>query len=254
MYPFKISSLQDREAFYTGEFDIEKGEEWFEKHPPAPQLFALDAGTETKIAKDPEKINQIINLDSGISFEKLKEKLIHYLPEDAYYDRNRYKEPQKALAMIQKKDYFNNPNFLGQELAFDMDSDNLKCEQCRNKKFIDFCLNCFNNLKKKVPEAYGLLKEEFKQVEIIYSGRGFHFHIFDKKAYALSLEEREACNERLKGYFMDPWVSRGRIRLIRLPYSLNALVSRIVTPLTLKEVEILDISADERVIPEFLKK
>ena len=254
MYPFRISALEEREAFYTKQFDIRKLEEWFEKHDNRPQRFAIDPGTETKIIKDRSKLNEIINFNANISYAELKEKLVENAPEDAYYDRNQYKDPQKAMELIRKKKYFQNPNFLGQELAFDMDSDNLECAKCKKKKFTDFCPDCFRRLTEKVPEAHDIIRQDFRKIEVIYSGRGYHFHVFDKKAYALSLEEREAYNQKLKQYFIDPWVSRGRIRLIRLPYSLNALVSRIAIPLKLEEINALDVSSDTRVVPEFLKR
>ena len=54
--------------------------------------------------------------------------------------------------------------------------------------------------------------------------------------FRATVKEREEINKELKNFPIDPWVSRGYIRLIRLPYSLNALISRIVTPLRTKKV------------------
>jgi hypothetical protein len=43
------------------------------------------------------------------------------------------------------------------------------------------------------------------------------------------------------------------VRLIRLPYSLHGMVSRIVTPLNVSELEGFNPIEDERCIPAFLK-
>jgi DNA primase catalytic subunit len=51
---------------------------------------------------------------------------------------------------------------------------------------------------------------------------------------------------------MDEWVPSGGMRLIRLPYSLNGLVGRIVMPLAQKELEVFDPIGDKRTIPKFL--
>jgi hypothetical protein len=44
------------------------------------------------------------------------------------------------------------------------------------------------------------------------------------------------------------------MRLIRLPWSLNGLVSRIALPLTKKELESFDAVHDERCLPKFLSQ
>jgi DNA primase catalytic subunit len=44
------------------------------------------------------------------------------------------------------------------------------------------------------------------------------------------------------------------MRLIRLPYSLHGLVSRIVVPVEKSELERFDPVSDERCIPKFLSR
>ena len=56
-----------------------------------------------------------------------------------------------------------------------------------------------------------------------------------------------------KGFAIDEWVTLGEMRLIRLPFSLHGLVSRIVLPLEKSEVERFDPVNDERCIPRFLR-
>ncbi len=237
MYKFRASTLEERKEFYEKEFDINKVNRWFRRKP---QLFAVDMGSETRIIKDKSKLNKMISLRPN----NLRIKLINYLPEDVYYDRNIYKDSEECLRKLCFKKCFNCDNFLGQELAFDVDSDNIPCS-CKK----EFCSKC---LPLAVDNGFRLadyLKNYFKNVEVVYSGRGAHVHVFDKKAYTLTVKEREELNKEVKQFYIDPWVSRGYIRLIRLPYSLNALVSRIVMPL--KKKKILNYKES---VPKFLQK
>jgi DNA primase catalytic subunit len=55
------------------------------------------------------------------------------------------------------------------------------------------------------------------------------------------------------GFEIDEWVTAGEMRLIRLPYSLNGLVSRIAVPLEKNEIEKFDPVHDFRCIPAFLQ-
>jgi len=91
-------------------------------------------------------------------------------------------------------------------------------------------------------------------MRIVYSGRGFHVHVFDPEAYAFGDKKRReiARAEKEKGFAIDEWVTAGEMRLIRLPYSLHGLVSRIVVPLEKSELEKFDPIHDKRCIPKFL--
>ena len=57
----------------------------------------------------------------------------------------------------------------------------------------------------------------------------------------------------LKGLPIDRWVSGGHSKLMRLPFSLHGVVSRVVLQLTENEMESFDPGSDERVMPGFLK-
>jgi DNA primase catalytic subunit len=59
---------------------------------------------------------------------------------------------------------------------------------------------------------------------------------------------------KAKGFGIDEWVTAGEMRLIRLPYSLHGLVSRIVLPLKKSELERLNPVSDVRCIPKFLSE
>ncbi|MEK6907275.1 MAG: DNA primase [Nanoarchaeota archaeon] len=249
---FKQSSLKDREKFYKKEFDLKKVASWLKKLPYKPQFFVIDAGSETKIIKDKNKLKKLIFFKPYMNLKELKKKLIKHLPEDVYYDRNIYKNPWKCLKNFNFKNAPYSKNFFGQELAFDVDPENINCPSCGKKFFPKFCKVCSKMTIEDGYKIYKELKKKFNKVEIVYSGRGCHVHVLDKKAYKLGLDERKKLNNKFKKYAIDPWVSYGRIRLIKLPYSLNTLSSRIVTPLKIKEISKFN-PDEKKFIPKFLK-
>jgi DNA primase catalytic subunit len=111
-------------------------------------------------------------------------------------------------------------------------------------------------VKREATELYEYLANRFSELKVVYSGRGFHIHVLDKLAYKLNNQERLNLAQQVKkeGFHIDEWVTSGEMRLIRLPYSLNGLVSRIVLPLTKDELESFDAVHDERCLPKFLSK
>lgn len=226
-YPFRPATLAERRAFYEKEFSIRKLKAYFKGKPP--QLCALDAGTETGIIIN----KKLKGFMLYCKFENLMEKIRQYVPEDVYYDRNRYGDPEEALRTLK----FN--QWMTQELVFDVDTDNIRCT-CRK-----VCDTCLTNAYREALKLNGELHKKFQHTKILYSGRGFHIHVLDKSAYKLSIPEREQLNKRFGKFPIDPWVSRGYIRLIRMPYSLNALVSRTVVPIRKKP--------GNETVPKFLK-
>jgi len=217
---FRHSTLKEREMFYSKEFSQNKSFSFFKTKP---KYFAVDLGTETKIIKYPDKYNKLIYFKT----KNLKKKLLDYLPEDVYYDRNLHKGKKFCSFCLNTRDYFKCENFLGQELVFDVDANNIKCN-CKR-----ICNKC---IERAVENAFEIKKRlKFKKVDIVYSGRGCHVHVFDKKAYKLNLKERKKLAKKFRKYGIDTWVTEGRIRLVRLPYTLNGLVSRIVIPIKNKE-------------------
>ena len=83
------------------------------------------------------------------------------------------------------------------------------------------------------------LRAVFRIYKSFILARGFHIHVFDQEAYKLNAKQRLiiAREVKRKGFSIDEWVTSGEMRLIRLPYSLNGLVSRIVLPLKKNELE-----------------
>ena len=248
---FKQSLLKDRKEFYENEFNIKKVASWLKLLPYKPQLYVIDPGSETKIIKNKSKLKKLIFFKPYLTLKELREKLIKYLPEDVYYDRNIYKNPYKCLKNFNFKNAPSSHNFLGQELAFDIDPENIICPDCGKKTFPKYCKTCIKLSLEYGLKLYKELKNYFKNIKLVYSGRGCHVHILDKKAYKLNINERNNLNKKFLEYKIDPWVSHGRIRLIRLPYSLNALNSRIVTPLKIKEIANFNVD-NKNYLPKFL--
>jgi len=51
---------------------------------------------------------------------------------------------------------------------------------------------------------------------------------------------------------VDEWVACGTMRLIRLPSSLQGMVSRITVPVNIEDLEKFDPTLDKRCAPKFL--
>ena len=245
----RYSTLEERKEFYTQEVDLQKVAGWF-KGGFSNTKFAVIMGRHTKIF--PEKYKQdastTIIVDEYKNLEDAREQILEFLPEAVYYDRNVY-------------DIKNNK--IGQELAFDLDPENITCpihgslaDKMKRKQGLSFCEIEFDMVKNEASGLYEFLAERFSDLIIVYSGRGFHLHVLDPEAYKLSTNERLNLAQQAKqaGFHIDDWVTSGEFRLIRLPYSLNGLVSRIVWPLKKDELESFDAIHDKRCLPKFLGK
>ncbi|HSV50199.1 MAG TPA: hypothetical protein VLH35_07765 [Candidatus Acidoferrales bacterium] len=187
-----------------------------------------------------------IIIDDYADMSDVKSQIVEFLPEAVYYDRNVYDT---------------NDQKVGQELAFDLDPENVTCpihgtlaDKMERQQGLSFCQLELDIVRKEAIELYEYLQSRFSDLQCIYSGRGFHVHVLDQDAYALGTEERLSLAEEVKrgGFHIDEWVTTGEYRLIRLPYSLNGLVSRIVLPLKKSELESFDAIHDRRCLPRFL--
>ena len=236
---FRVSKLEERREFYKKEFSIKKIKKWFAKNKiKIPQLCALDAGSETNIIINKKLKNNMFYFP----FKELKRQIAKYTPEDIYYDRNLYANPDKIL------ENFNFNERITQELVFDVDSDNFSCEFHGDGEVCKSCLE--KAFRSAVKLEADLENKGFSKIKIVYSGRGFHVHVLDKKAFYSSQEERRKLSIKFSKYDIDEWVSNGDVHLIRMPYSLNSLVSRIVTPLRKNSIKDLF----EKSTPKFLKR
>ncbi len=243
----RYSTLEERKHFYTAEFSLQKVQEWLEQHRGKVK-FAVVIGRHTKIY--PEKYREdagtTIIIDEYKGLREVQDYLTEFQPEAAYYDRNTYDPADHKT---------------GQELAFDLDPENMTCpihgtlaDKMRRHQGLSFCKLELNLVKEQALSLYEHLETQFSNMKIVYSGRGFHIHVFDPEAYALSTEQRRriARNVKEKGFKIDEWVTAGDMRLIRLPYSLHGLVSRIVIPVEKDELERFDPVHDKKCLPKFL--
>jgi len=244
----RYSTLEERRRFYAEEFDPEKVSEWFGKRIGEVR-FAVIIGRHTRVfpEKYREDFETTIIIDEYKDLKDVRDQIMEFLPESAYYDRNVYKQGF---------------NPIGQELAFDLDPENVTCpihgglaEKMERGQGLSFCIVEFNMVRDQAAMLYEELEKNFHNLGIVYSGRGFHVHVFDHETYGLSMKERLRIARLIKkkGFAVDEWVTAGEMRLIRLPFSLHGLVSRIVIPLTKNELERFDPISDERCIPRFLR-
>lgn len=252
----RVSTLKERGEFYTKEFIFPSG--WFKKSNIKKPVIAIDLGTDSGIFKKgvSSKKKQLLYSSEYSSYNEVKDKLRNYLPEDVYYSRNLFKDRESFKQFIsKKKDPFKIKTFLGQELVFDLDPDNIVCTKCREYKDIySFCIHCFTRIKKEAILLHNFLQKRFKNVKIVYSGRGFHLHVLDHKAFRMKHKERKRLSKMVlrKKFHIDPWVTNGYIDLVRLPNSLHGLVSRVVKEISPSNLKTFDPFKDKKVIPRFL--
>jgi len=244
----RYSTLQERKQFYTQEFR-QKAAEWFQQGPGRTK-FAVIMGRHTKIylPKYKQDASTTIIIDEYQTIEDVRQQILEFLPEAVYYDRNVYDA---------------NDQKVGQELAFDLDPENITCpihgnlaDKMKRLQGLSFCELELEMVKKEALGLYDFLSARFVNVRPVYSGRGFHLHVLDPNAYTLTTEERLKLAKEVKqaGFHIDEWVTSGEMRLIRLPYSLNGLVSRIALPLTKQDLETFDPIHDQRCLPRFLSE
>ncbi len=244
----RYSTLEERKSFYTKEFDTRRVSDWFGRRIGGVK-FAVIIGRHTKIFPEEyrEDFETTIIIDEYKDLNDVRDQIIEFLPESAYYDRNVYDEKNHRT---------------GPELAFDLDPENVVCpihgglsEKMERGQGLSFCNIEFNIVRDQASELYEDLENDFGELSIVYSGRGFHIHVFDQEAYVLSRKERlrVARSKKKKGFAIDEWVTAGEMRLIRLPFSLHGLVSRIVIPLAQNELSRFDPVSDERCFPDFLR-
>jgi len=244
----RYATLEERRKFYTEEFDLEKVAEWLGNRISRLK-FAVIIGRHTRVfpEKYREDADTTIIIDEYKNLSEVREQIVEFLPESAYYDRNVYDANDRKT---------------GQELAFDLDPENITCpihgdlaDKMKRGQGLSFCGLELEMAKTQALSLYEYLEKEFSQLRIVYSGRGFHIHVFNEDAYRLKEKERREIARvvKKKGFAIDEWVTVGEMRLIRLPYSLHGLVSRRVLPLEKGELPRFDPVTDERCTPRFLR-
>jgi DNA primase catalytic subunit len=245
----RYSTLRERKEFYLKEFDARKAEQWFEDWNERGRVtFAVIVGRHTRIfpRKYKEDVSTTIIIDDYTSFQDVKRQILEFLPEAVYYDRNVYDVRQKVT---------------GQELAFDLDPENLTCpihgslaDKMKRRQGLAFCELELDMVKDEAIRLHEELGNLFSDIRVVYSGRGFHLHVFDQNPFTWSYKRRRNLAKGLKkkGFLIDEWVTTGGMRLIRLPYSLHGMVSRIVLSVKATELRMFNPINDPRCVPKFV--
>ncbi len=253
------ASVFERAEFYSREFKVDRVREWF-RGWKSPVVFALVIGRHTRIypKEHRDKFRDTIVIDEYKDYRDVVGWLLEYRPEGVYYDRNLYDSWDQARVKPEIADLGYG---YGQELAFDIDPENFECpihgsleDKMSRHQGLSFCRFELQLAKMQALELSEVLSRRFSDVRLVYSGRGFHVHVLDDHVLWWTRKQRLDFANRLvrKGFVMDEWVTAGGIRMIRLPYSLNGLVSRIALPLKPSELERFDPLIDRRVLPRFL--
>jgi DNA primase catalytic subunit len=245
----RYSTLEERKQFYLEEFNLEKVAEWFKDRLDRTK-FAVIIGRHTKIYPEAYRndAKTTIIMDKYRDLEDLRQQIIEFQPESVYYDRNLYGENERVVS---------------QELAFDLDPENITCpvhgtlaDKMKQGQGLGFCQVELKLVKEQTIKLYEYLGKKFSKLKVVYSGRGFHIHVFDEDTYTMSPDIRSklATEVKSEGFAIDSWVTEGEMRLIRLPYSLHGMVSRLVLPLKKEEIAEFDPVHDVRCFPAFLQE
>ena len=243
------ASLDERRHFYSVEFNLGNVAAWLRERPGRTN-FAVIIGRHTKIFPEEyrEDADTTIIIDKYRNLDDVRRRTLEFLPEAVYYDRNLYGVNGKKT---------------GQELAFDLDPENVTCpihgslaDKLKRGQGLGFCRIELDMVRKQAASLHEYLEKKYSCLKIVYSGRGFHIHIFDEETYFLGEKQRVKIAREVKkqGFAIDEWVTAGEMRLIRLPFSLHGMVSRVVLPLEKSELERFDPINDERCLPRFLRE
>jgi len=244
----RYATLKERKVFYQKEFETDKLKEWFDDwNQNGTVKYAVIIGRHTHIflKKYQDDASTTIIVDEYKDLNDVKSQILEFLPESAYYDRNVYDEKQRIV---------------GQELAFDLDPENLTCpihgtleDKMKRRQGLAFCELELSMVKEETIKLHEELEKQFSKTRVVYSGRGFHIHIFDKEPFQWGYRKRQTLARSLKkkGFLIDEWVTSGGMRLIRLPYSLHGMVSRVVLPIEANQLAGFNPITDQRCIPKF---
>jgi len=228
--------------------DYRAAERWMARPPQGDRAYALILGRHSGVY--PRRFRSLKNVplivDDVRGPRDLRPFLAKYLPEGVYYDRNVY--ASLAGARRAGMDYahaWRSRYFLGQELAFDLDPENLDCpihgdiaDKMRRGQGLSFCDWEFEEVRRQAAELHDELSRRWTRLRVVYSGRGFHIHVLDEDGFRLNRRDRGTIARTVaRRYAIDEWVTSGEVRLIRLPYSLLGMVSRVVIPVDRSRLE-----------------
>ena len=256
------AGLAERRRFYARLMDYPAAERWFSAFP-GERVFALILGRHSGVY--PRRFRALKNIsllvEDARAVRDLRPYLLKYLPEGVYYDRNAYASVAGARgARLDYAHAWRSRFFLGQELAFALAPENLDCPvhgdivaKMRRHQGLSFCDWEFEETRRQAADLHDALAAEWSRLAVVYSGRGFHVHVLDAEAYGLTKRERTALARRYgRRFALDEWVTSGEMRLIRLPFTLHGMVSRLVVPVPRGQLDTFRYD-DARVTPAFAR-
>ncbi len=228
----KPAQVRKRERFYREEFPREAVEQRMERRDQF--VPVIDVGTESTLYKPrlQDLTGKLLRIEDWDDLTQLQEKIADYAPEDVYYNLTLTKDGRIEL----------NPE---QELVFRIAPHTLSCTTCDRKRgYMDeqwhkyvFCRDCFRDAAQHMRNLYVFLERHFDEMDLVYTGRAFHIHIDDDEGYRMQQEDREELAHKVSQQFpIQKDITAGENDLVRLPGSLNGLVSRTVTPITVEDL------------------
>ncbi len=243
------------------EFNTTLVREWF-RGWTKPIVFAVVIGRHTKIfpAQYRRNRDRTILIDEYDTLQDLRRYCLEFTPESVYYDRNVYRNWDQARHGSNKMEELGKS--FGQQLAFDIDPENFECpihgtleDKMNRRQGLSFCRLELQLAQEHALDLMHELSDFFAELRLVYSGRGFHIHVLDEDTVFWTRKRRLNLVKDLarKGYLTDEWVAGGGMRLIRLPHSLNGLVSRVVTPLNRIKIRSFDPVTGPDSIPGFAR-
>src|SRR5512137_2693599 len=125
----KPSTLEDRQEYYSSEFDVVGVAEWIGNRKGNIK-FAMILGRHSGIVMPERAKNRdnVIIVDSWTNAADLKEYALDYLPEAMYYDRNRYLDVSYCERCAEDRRRCPRCyNYSGQQLDFDIHPENVDC-------------------------------------------------------------------------------------------------------------------------------
>ncbi len=260
----RYSTLVDRAEFYCREFSEETLATWGAFQPNTVISFLLGKYTNTYLKRFADIKDDVVVVDDYCDFNGLQKYLLKYLPEGVYYDTHRYDDLDICRGCPERfgtQKCVGCAHYIGQELVFDLDPENVYCPvhgDLNHKLSMHqgrmLCMIEFNILRRKALSMLDELQQTYSKLRVVYSGRGFHVHVFDEDTLYLSPEERQAiAHDIAKRYPIDEWVTAGNIKLIRLPHTLHGMISRICIPLEHNEVATFNPVSCRAAIPRYLE-
>ncbi len=125
---------------------------------------------------------------SFVSVTQLEGHIVGSQPYAAYSSVSFYREPQKR------------EGWLKAELVFDIDAKDLPVRSCSCSQG-EVCEVCLREAKEFVLTISDTLRETFslKDINFVYSGRGYHIRVLDKEALNLGSQERAELLDYIAG-------------------------------------------------------